>query len=56
MKAFKFKKIYDLVVQVGTPVAFILIALSEGWFYWIAGVMTVLMAGQFILNRVFYKN
>jgi len=56
MKALKFKKSYDLVLQVGTPVGFVLIALSEGSFYWVAGIMTVLMAGQFILNQSFFKN
>lgn len=55
MKALKFKKIYDLAVLIGTPVAFILIAVSEGTLYFVAGIMTVAIAGQYLLNRFLEK-
>ena len=55
MKGLKFKKYYDLALLIGTPVAFFLIAVSEGAFYWVAGIMFVAIFGQYLLNRTLEK-
>lgn len=52
----KIKKYLDRIILFGTPIGFLLIALSEGLLYWIGGVMTVLIAGQYLLNYVLPKD
>lgn len=56
MKEPKIKKYLDRIILFGTPIGFLLIALSEGLLYWIGGIMTVLIAGQYLLNYILPKD
>lgn len=43
MNYLKFKKWYELALEILVPISFFAIAASEGNQYWIAGVMTILV-------------